>query len=195
MAGSLQHSEEHRKALTADIAHELRTPLAVQRAQVEAIIDGVYPNDQENLAKILAQNELLARLVEDLRTLALVDAGELSLNIESVDLAALAKRVTERFKAAALPRGLEVDLVGNQSVIVRGDPQRIEQILSNLVGNAIRYTPEEGSIRVSCKRQNGQAVLQVHDLVRASVKKTWSVSSIAFTAPNARAVGTKAAPV
>jgi len=86
MAESLQRSEKNRRALTADIAHELRTPLAVQQANLEALEDGVYPLSQEALKPLREQNELLIRLVEDLRTLSLADAGELELHKRSVDL-------------------------------------------------------------------------------------------------------------
>ena len=83
MAESLQRAEQNRQAMTADIAHELRTPIAVQRAHLEALQDGVYPLTAENLQPVLDQTELLIRLVDDLRTLALADAGELPLEKRS----------------------------------------------------------------------------------------------------------------
>ena len=89
MAESLQKSEEARRNMTADIAHELRTPLSVQRAQLEALQDGMYPLTKENLQPVLDQTGQLARLVEDLRTLALSDAGELTLDNEKVDFTEL----------------------------------------------------------------------------------------------------------
>ncbi|MGB7114592.1 MAG: HAMP domain-containing protein, partial [Anaerolineales bacterium] len=81
MAASLDEGEQRRQSMTADIAHELRTPLAVQRANLEAMLDGVYPLTAKNLGPVLEQNQLLTRLVADLRTIALADAGELTLNI------------------------------------------------------------------------------------------------------------------
>ena len=101
MAASLQRGEQNRRAMTADIAHELRTPIAIQRAHLEAFQDGVYPLTLENLQPVLEQTELLTRLVEDLRTLALADAGELHMELAPTDLAALVKRVTERFRPEA----------------------------------------------------------------------------------------------
>ena len=86
MADSLQKAEQNRKALTADIAHEFRNPLAVQRANLEALQDGIYPLSPEALEPVLEQNQLLTRLVEDLRTIALVDDGELKLECHRVDL-------------------------------------------------------------------------------------------------------------
>jgi two-component system sensor histidine kinase BaeS len=163
MAASLESSEQRRKALTADIAHELRTPLAVQRAQVEAILDGVYPLDEENLQKVLAQNELLTRLVEDLRTLALADSGELELHMGQVDLSGLIRRVVERFEPAAQPRVLVVQAAGEQHLFARGDSLRIEQIFNNLLSNAIRYTPENGKIEIRCREQDGLIHSLIHD--------------------------------
>jgi signal transduction histidine kinase len=155
MAGSLQRSEEARRAMTADIAHELRNPLAVQRANLEALQDGIYPLTAENLEPILAQNQLLTRLVEDLRTLALAEAGQLHLECVPTDLADLVQRVVERFSAQANLRGVVLE-TGRESgatppenpprLIV--DPGRVEQILGNLLSNALRYTPEGGSIKI-----------------------------------------------
>src|SRR5690606_37662040 len=91
MAASLEQANQSRKAMTADIAHELRTPIAIQRAHLEALEDGVYPLSVENLRPVLEQTESLTRLVEDLRTLALADAGELVLERARVDLPALVR--------------------------------------------------------------------------------------------------------
>ncbi|RME06284.1 MAG: HAMP domain-containing protein, partial [Anaerolineae bacterium] len=101
MAESLQQAEARRRALTADIAHELRTPLAVQRAHLEALQDGVYDLTPENLLPVVEQNHLLARLVEDLRTLALADAGQLRLERVEVDLCSLVERVLASFEPQA----------------------------------------------------------------------------------------------
>jgi signal transduction histidine kinase len=89
MAASLQRAEESRRAMTADIAHELRNPLAVQRANLEAMQDGVYPLTPENLQPVLEQNLLLTRMVDDLRTLALAESGQLQLERIPTDWAPL----------------------------------------------------------------------------------------------------------
>jgi signal transduction histidine kinase len=152
MADSLQLAEDSRRALTADIAHELRTPLAVQRANLEALQDGVYPLTPENLAPVLEQNLLLTRLVEDLRTLALAESGQLSLERTPTDLPALVLRVVERFQPQAVARKIDLHLASSPlpaaSQILNLDPQRIEQVLSNLLSNALRYTPDAGRIIV-----------------------------------------------
>jgi len=149
MANSLQQSEERRRSMTADIANELRTPLAVQRAQIEALLDGVNSLTQENLNAILAQNDLLTRLVGDLRILALAEAGELPVERVPVDLPPLVERVVHRFTPAAAERGIQLMVKPAAGVQVWGDPGRIEQILGNLISNALRYTPESGQIQVS----------------------------------------------
>ncbi len=101
MADSLQKAQKSRRELTADIAHELRTPLAVQRANLEALQDGIYLPTQDNLGSILEQNILLTRLVDDLRTLALAESGELPLEKTSIDFVPLVNRIVERFKSQA----------------------------------------------------------------------------------------------
>jgi two-component system OmpR family sensor kinase/two-component system sensor histidine kinase BaeS len=150
MAESLQRAEESRRAMTADIAHELRNPLAVQRAHLEALQDGIYPLTVENLTPILEQNQLLTRLVEDLRTLALADAGQLKLECEPADLALLVESALEHFAPQAAARRIELRFHTPTDSIpsLHLDPQRIDQILSNLLSNALRYTPEGGVIEL-----------------------------------------------
>jgi len=167
MAESLEKAEESRRAMTADIAHELRTPLAVQRAHLEALQDGVYPLNSENLEPILAQNHLLTRLVEDLRTLALADAGQLTLERVPVDFPALVQRTFSRFSPQAVAK--QIRLSFDTSAVTQPlpplnlDPARIEQILSNLLANALRYTPEGGQIDLSLAREEQTVRLAIHD--------------------------------
>ncbi len=153
MVESLQNAEGSRRALTADIAHELRTPLAVQRAHLEALQDGVYPLTAENLDPVLAQNQLLTRLVDDLRTLALAESGQLSLIRTPVDFPALTQRVVERFQPQAEARQVQLQMVAEglpsgKSALLELDSARMEQILGNLLANALRYTPEGGQVQV-----------------------------------------------
>lgn len=164
MADSLEQAEHRRKALTADIAHELRTPLAVQRAHLEALQDGIYDLTPENLAAIQEQNQVLTRLVEDLRTLALADAGELALERTPTDLAALLERVVARFSPQAGEGDVNLSLVLEESNLTRSlDPQRIEQILNNLLSNAIRYTPEGGTIYIRLFTEGDDVLITVRD--------------------------------
>ncbi len=166
MAASLQESEGRRQTMTADIAHELRTPLAVQRAQLEAMQDGIYAMTPENLQIALDQNSTLSRLVEDLRTLALADARELQLERVPVDLRQLAADVLARFQPAALERsiGLVLNIDSGQACPrVLGDALRIEQILNNLLANALRHTPENGEVQLSITCGDRAAQLSIHD--------------------------------
>lgn len=163
MAGSLQRAEEGRRAVTADIAHELRTPLAVQRADLEALQDGIYPLSGENLQPILEQNLLLTRLVDDLSTLALADAGQLTLERVPTDLPALIQRVLERFQHQAAAQGIAITFNAAPLPLLSLDPLRIEQILNNLLSNALRHTPASGKIELFLSERLHSALLQVHD--------------------------------
>jgi len=168
MASSLQRAEQNRRAMTADIAHELRTPIAIQRAHLEALQDGVYPLTAENLQPVLDQTELLARLVDDLRTLALADSGELKLEMAPLNLSQLAQRVIERFRPEAEMRGVNLVLAGAPSgpVTIRGDANRIEQVLNNLLSNALRHTPSGGQVSL-----------------RIDLKDSWVETHLADTGP------------
>ncbi len=167
MAESLQRAEESRKAMTADIAHELRNPLAVQRANLEALQDGVYPLTGDNLTPILEQNKLLTRLVEDLRTLALADAGQLKLERTPTDLPALTRRMVERYQPQASARSVTMELHEDgafpQGELLALDPMRMEQILGNLLSNALRYTPDGGFIRLALRWSGDAARLELRD--------------------------------
>lgn len=168
MADSLQHAEESRRAMTADIAHELRTPLSVQRAHLEALQDGVFPLTSENLQPILEQNLLLTRLVDDLRTLALADSGQLEMAKTPTDFLALVRRIIERYGRPVQAQGvqlqldIEPDLMDNPPILML-DPLRIEQILGNLLSNAQRYTPAGGNIVVKIFRIPSAIALSVTD--------------------------------
>jgi signal transduction histidine kinase len=164
MAESLQKSEENRRAMTADIAHELRTPLAIQRAHLEAFQDGIYPPTYENLNSVLEQNLLLTRLVDDLRTLALADAGQLSLDFQPVDLVAIAQGSIDQFALQAEARQvkLQLDSRGQCHPIV-ADPARLGQILGNLLSNALRYTSTGGQITMTVNCLDEAVKLTVHD--------------------------------
>jgi signal transduction histidine kinase len=164
MAATLQLAEKSRRAMTADIAHELRTPLSVQRANLEALQDGVYALTVDNLQPILDQNELLTRLVEDLRTLALADAGQLNLERTLVNVEELTQEVVSRFRPAAMKRKVTLTLcVKGKCGETALDRQRVEQILNNLLSNSLRYTPagSEVSIHLACEK--GTLTLKVRD--------------------------------
>lgn len=165
MADSLQEAEARRRSMTADVAHELRNPLAVQRANLEALQDGLYPLTPESLAPLLDQNLLLTRLVDDLRTLALAESGELKLERRAVDLTQVVQRSLERFRPQAELSHIDLAFegIGAEQAIVQADPLRLEQILSNLLSNALRYTPGGGRVQVQVVKQSGQVEVRVAD--------------------------------
>lgn len=164
MAESIQQAEENRRALTADIAHELRTPLAVQRANLEALQDGVYPLSMETLEPILEQNKHLTRMVEDLRTLAQADARALALEKVPVDLSRLVEQGVENFKPQARQQNIEMDLIIASPIPnIEADARRITQILNNLLVNGLQHTPEGGKIEVRLDQEAAYAALKVRD--------------------------------
>ncbi len=164
MADSLQSSQENRRAMTADIAHELRTPLAVQRANLEALQDGIYTLTPQNLAPILEQNQMLTRLVDDLRILALVDAGQLNLERTLTDLPALVEQSIARFRPQAQANHISVTLHALSACPpVLLDSMRIEQVLWNLLSNALRYIPAGGEISLNLACADQYIELTVHD--------------------------------
>jgi len=166
MAENLERAERLRREMTADIAHELRNPLAVMQAQLEAIIDGVYPAGPGSIEPVLEQSTLLNRLVEDLRTLALADSGQLALERGRVDLRLSLEQSVESYRAQAQKAGVRLRLELPQDEIrAEADPGRIEQVLGNLIGNAIRHSPRQSEIVLSLRRIDAEhtAVIEVAD--------------------------------
>ncbi|MFL5777488.1 MAG: ATP-binding protein [Chloroflexota bacterium] len=149
MASRLEANERQRRTFLAEVAHELRTPLAVIQGNVEAIIDGIHPPDEANLGLILDETQVLSRLVDDLRTLALSEAGSLELHREPTDVDVLVGDVAAAFGTAAATAGLTLAIdVPDDLPILEVDPVRTREVLSNLVANALRYTPRGGTITV-----------------------------------------------
>lgn len=166
MAENLEAAESRKKAMTADIAHELRSPLAVQRAQLEAMQDGIVPMNQENLQTVVEQTNFLTRLVDDLRTLALVDAGELPLQIVEVNYIKLIGQVIERFNPQAVKQEIDlkfINLSGEGEILFNGDPDRLMQILGNLISNALSHTSAKGSIVIELNQMKDALVTSVRD--------------------------------
>ena len=149
MAARLQLTEEQRRDLMADIAHELRTPLTVIQGNLEGFLDGVYSPDEARLKSLLEETQILARLVEDLRTLALAESGALQLKKEPTDLGLLIGETISAFRTQADAAAVMIDLqAGPDALVLNLDPERIRQVLSNLIANALRYTPRAGAIHL-----------------------------------------------
>jgi two-component system sensor histidine kinase BaeS len=164
MAGQLERSESSRRQLLADVAHELRNPVHVLRGNLQAILDGVYPLNEEELSRLLGQTEHLARLINDLHELSLAEARQLPLHKQPVDLGELTKDAVAAFQPLTTAQGiaLRVELLGTPPV-VEVDPDRVRQTLQNLLANALRHTPAAGHIRASVAARAGQAEIAVSD--------------------------------
>ncbi len=149
MAESLGTSTEQRRNFMADVTHELRTPLTVIQGNLEGMLDGVYPADESHLKAALEETQLLARLVEDLRTLALAEGGALQLRKEPVDLGVLIGEIAAAFQGQADAQGVKLGVeAAPETSLFELDGERIRQVMYNLIANALRYTPAGGTVQV-----------------------------------------------
>src|SRR5512145_3370191 len=147
MAEEVARADELRRNLTADLAHELRTPLSVIRGKIEGILDGVYPATPKHLEPILEETGLLAHLVEDLSLLALAEAGQLELEKQVMDVGDLLRDAHVNFGPQADDRGVTLSLdLPPEIPSVMADRRRIAQVLGNLLTNALRHTPQGGCV-------------------------------------------------
>ena len=152
MTARLEADEAQRRRLLADVSHELRTPLAVVKGNLEALIDGVYPADEAHLGPILEETRVIERLIGDLRTLSLAEAGTLALHPESTDVGVLIADVIDGFRPRAQEQGVEIRLdASNDLPLVELDPIRIREVVSNLVDNALRYAGAGGLISLTAR--------------------------------------------
>ncbi len=147
MTEQLTRNEEVRRNMVADIAHELRTPLAVILGKLESIQEGVLPSTPETILPIQDETLRLIRLVRDMQQLSLAEAGKLPMTLQAVDLRKIVERITEQFAIEWEERGLKVEIVGDVPEVI-GDPDRLTQVFVNLIGNALLHTPPGGSLRV-----------------------------------------------
>jgi signal transduction histidine kinase len=164
MAESLQRSEALRRQLILDIAHELRNPLMVQQSHLELLLDNVVPPTPEQLQTIYEQNLLLGRLVRDLQLLALADAGELQIVRVPTQFREILQRVIAHIHPTLEEKQIALEAqIADDLPTVAVDPQRIEQVLLNLLDNACRYTPPGGKIALSAYREDGAVHVSVRD--------------------------------
>jgi len=152
MTARLEADEAQRRRLLADVSHELRNPLAIVQGNLEALVDGVYPADEAHLSPILDETRVLARLIEDLRTLSLAEAGTLALHREPTDLRVLITEVAESFQVRASGVGatLSADIAAGLPIL-EVDPLRLREVVSNLVDNALRYVGRGGAVRIAAR--------------------------------------------
>ena len=149
MVEELERADQRRRNLTADVAHELRTPLHIIQGNLEGVLDDVYEPTDEHVIATLEETRALARLVDDLRTLSLAEADQLPLTLEAVDATELLADVATSFSGQAEAAGIDlrVEVAGSPNDLkLTGDVGRLDQVLSNLLDNALRHTPSGGSI-------------------------------------------------
>ncbi len=165
MTEELERADHQRRSLTADVAHELRTPLHIIQGNLEGILDGVYEPTPDHITATLDETRSLARLVDDLQTLSLAEAGQLPLVRETVDVAELLTDVATGFSGQAEVAGVElrVETASGPSLEVSADAGRLNQVLHNLLANAMRYTRPGGSITLCGESSDDGVRIVVRD--------------------------------
>ena len=163
MAMRLEKQEELRKRLTSDIAHELRTPLSTVNSHLEAFIDGVWEPTPERL--VLLQDEIrrLTSLIKDLGDLSYMESGEIKLTMEVVNLSELIENVIESFEPLFISDEKVINTDIKKDVFVHGDSDRLNQVLINLISNALKYTNQGSTVNVVFKEEDGKAEFIIKD--------------------------------
>ena len=167
MAERLEQSAEQRRRLLADVGHELRTPLTVIQGELEAMADGIHPLDRAHLEMLMDETRMLSRLIDDLRVLSLSEAGELRLDIESVEATELLADAVGPYIASAARSDVTLESHAEPGSLV-GDPVRLREVLANVITNAIRHTPPGGTVTLTaanspegwlfCVRDTGRGI-------------------------------------
>jgi two-component system OmpR family sensor kinase/two-component system sensor histidine kinase BaeS len=164
MVSELERAEQQRRNLTADIAHELRTPLHIIQGNLEGMLDGVYQANSENINNTLDETKLLARLVNDLQTLSLAEARQLPLHPSRFLIADLMEDLTSSFSSQAATFGIDLTTkTSDSSIEIIADYDRLNQVLSNLISNALRHTPKGGTISLVTESSQDGIRIEVKD--------------------------------
>ncbi len=164
MAEKLHQVEAMRRQLIGDVSHELRTPLTAIKGSMEGLMDGVLPAADETYQQIHQEADRLNRLVDDLQELSRVEAGAYELDLRPTPVAPLLETLAKRFRGQFEAKGVVLDLELPANLPpVRADEHRILQVLTNLTGNALQYTPAGGTVTVGAARTNGQVRFTVRD--------------------------------
>jgi two-component system sensor histidine kinase BaeS len=163
LAQALERNREARKQWVADISHELRTPIAILQAELEALEDGVRPLDAGAVGSLSSEVGRLAALVDDLYELARSDAGALSYNKEVLDLGSLLEETVATFRERYAAAGLSLELTHGKAAAILGDGDRLHQLFSNLLENSLRYTDRGGRVRVVHERRDESVRVTIED--------------------------------
>ena len=164
MTERLQQADRLRRDLMADVAHELRTPLSVLQGRLEGLADGVYPRDDRQIEQLLEETRVLSRLVDDLRTVALSDAGALKIHRESTDILTLAHDVVRSLEGDAARRSVTMSVTASgTNPAIDVDPVRIREVLTNLLTNALGHTAAGQTVTVAVRDRDEDVVVDVAD--------------------------------
>jgi len=164
MAEKLNQIESMRRRLIGDVSHELRTPLTAIKGSMEGLMDGILPATDETFQQVHAEADRLHRLVDDLQELSRVEDRAYQLDFRPVDVSSLAKTVTKRLAPHAESKRITLDLeLAPDLPYILADEDRATQVLTNLTGNALQYTPEGGRITISAKRIDNEVQIAVRD--------------------------------
>jgi len=164
MSGELSRLEESRRDLVANVSHELKTPITAIRAHLENLLDGVEQPDPHTLEVMLAQTERLGRLVEQLLDLSKLESGEVSLQRSDVPLAPIVSRVVAEIEVTRAGKGVRIARrIPGDLPPLDADPERVHQVLFNLVDNAVRFVPDGGEVTIAAHRHNGAVEISVTD--------------------------------
>jgi signal transduction histidine kinase len=166
MTEELELSAQQRRNLTSDVAHELRTPLHIIQGNLEGVLDGVYEPSVDHIEATLDETRLLSRLVDDLQTLSLAEAGQLALKLEPVNVAELLSDVGTSFSGQAEAAGIDLQVKteqGDEPMVIQADAGRLDQVLNNLISNALRHTPRGGLITLLAEPLEERVRIQVRD--------------------------------
>jgi histidine kinase len=164
MASQLEQVEEQRRKWLSDVAHELRTPLTVIKGSMEGLMDGVLEPDAATLERVYRQADRLERLVNDLQELNRIDEGVLELNLRPVDLNRTIAEVVQTMRINFINQGISLEKqLPDGKITILVDEDRLQQILMNLLGNALRYTPEGGRVIVAGKGLDTMAEISISD--------------------------------
>jgi signal transduction histidine kinase len=164
MVTELEEAENNRRRLTADVAHELRTPLHILQGNLEGMQDGIYPMDEDQVKLLLEETKILSRLVDDLQILSLAESKQLSLNFSDINVNGLLSEAAAGFISQAESLGIELVVSSStNSGIISGDRERLGQVIRNIITNGLRFTPSGGEITISSIRDNGDILIQISD--------------------------------
>ena len=164
MVDELARADQQRRNMTADVAHELRTPIHILRGNLEGILDGVYEATPEQIEMMLDETSLLTRLVDDLQTISLAEAGQLPLHLAPVNISELLEDVKTSFSAQAEEAGINLTVdVDDADLTVDADAGRLDQVLSNLVGNALRYARADTCLCLQAESSPNHVRLRIRD--------------------------------